>query len=112
MKGQNNRAEGRRAGYEERKQRQGVTQTKTAGKKDGGAGMENMLVLLMIVLMNDMSVSIGNGCYKVIYDVIGLIRDNLVQHLAVLRLLALAGNRIQHSNVILTARSQWIVHTI
>jgi len=70
MKGQNNRAEGRRAGYEERKQRQGVTQTKTAGKKDGGgAGMENMLVLLM----NDMSVSIGNGCYIVNNDVIVLI---------------------------------------
>lgn len=67
MKGQNNRAEGRRAGYEERKQRQGVTRTKTAGKDDGGAGIENMLVLLMIVLIND------NGCYEVIYDVIGLI---------------------------------------
>lgn len=87
MKGQNNRAEGRRAGYEERKQRQGVTQTKTAGQEDGGAGMENMLVLLRIVLMNDMSVRIGNGCYKVIYDVIGLIG---VQYLAVFEIIGIS----------------------
>lgn len=43
MKEQNNRAEGRRAEYEERNQRQGLTQAMTMGKKDRGAGTENML---------------------------------------------------------------------
>lgn len=42
MKEQNNRADGRRAEYEERNQRQGLTQAITTGKKHRGAGMENM----------------------------------------------------------------------